>query len=122
MGVATNRKLFKFVKAGLGIVVQIMLVLPSIPMGASIAGVVVADIFSIFSDFYQVKDGRMGIHMESIEKACDFPLVLSSVAYLGSMALNIASIVTGSNNMLLGALAVSLFVRMVVIDWVIDSD
>ena len=122
MNVAAKRKLFAFIKAGLGIVVQIMLLLPSIPMGGAIAGVIVADIASIFADFYQVKDGRRGISMETIEKTCDFYLIFDCISYLASMGLNIASIVNGNSVPLqLAALAVSLFVRMVLYDWVVDS-
>ena len=108
--VATKRKYFSTLKAGLGIVVQIMLLLPEIPIGGSIAGVVVADIISIASDFYQMKDGRRGLNMEMIEKTCSFSLMMNSVSYIVSMALNIASIVTGLFQLQIAAPAFSLFV------------
>lgn len=115
--VKMRRKIFSLVKACLGIIVQAMVLIPSIPIGVAIAVVVIVDTLSILADFYQVKNGTRNFNLAMFEKTCNFQVMLNTTSYIVSMALSIAAIVTGLDSLQLAAVAFSLFVRMVLFEW-----
>ena len=112
LNVKTKRKYFITVEAILGIIVQAMVLITSIPNVGSTVAVIVVDGFSILNDFYQAKNGRKKFNKKMMEKICDFRMMKNFVLCTVSMALSIAAIVTGDSK---------LQVRMVLIEWS-DSD
>lgn len=117
MTVKENRQILSLMKGALSVITPVMILLSSIPIAGRIVGIIVTDIFSMFVDFYIFKDGRRNPNMEALCDTCTkTDLLCNSIGYLFSMSLNIASIVTGQDDLKIAALAISTLFRLVLVD------